>query len=333
MRSFMSLQSRKPEGNVPRGFTIIELACSLAIVSIIALVATSVYSSLLKSLTKTRMSAGLSQRAQSVVTFLSREAAVIGGADLPAQFALSVDNDSCVAVGAIPACDAGTDRLSWLEVDISVPAGIIAAITATSITGQSGAACSLSGFYANRFVALMKGNAVALVDAGNFAGCDLSIACVPFGLNDCTNLDAFVGGTAMVVNRKALFQADHDLMLTFFNRPPLDIPAAMADPMIVSRSVFDFQVAVGLLPADQTQPLIESASGAGDSWIFNSPGETLSVAGRNRSSAIQFDIVVGVPVRFRELASVTNARGNTITERGVRMTAVRGRVALRNRLF
>src|SRR2546422_11253011 len=103
----------KPARRARRGFTLMELAVSLACLGIIAFAATMLFTMYIAVIKRAKAESHLLRRSQALLEYVVNETRRVGGQGAPAAASVFVEND-CGAARGFPDCD-HTDRLTLAE--------------------------------------------------------------------------------------------------------------------------------------------------------------------------------------------------------------------------
>jgi prepilin-type N-terminal cleavage/methylation domain-containing protein len=315
-----------------RGFTLLELMVSMALVSVILTAVVSAFGTMSSILSRTERQSELRSRAKALSDFFVSDLQLVGGGAVRPHMALHVENNVANARGAYPSSTDGprtSDRLSYVRV---LPGLVDCALTTASadITSSGGdfktatitvkvpkpvapdTGCILSGTWVNKLVHLTKDDFYSQRYVSSFTGdvttgwtVTLKPGVYPASsTGEATKtaaevLGTFAGGvlTRVAVVTVYLDVATHRLMahINADDQNADSVAISPGESAVLAHDVYDFQALLGYdVDGDARLP---RTGGTDDEWMFNAPSDattgTLMDVSLSDLRAIRIGVVVG----------------------------------------
>lgn len=347
-----------------RGYSLIELALSMAIASIVATAAIGTFAIVNRQIVQLRTESAVETKLQRTLGGMIPDLQEVGGGGVRPWQALFVRPGTSATRGA-DGMLALTVDIEWFGMVCPVVSYDGTVLTLGRVPTPTGSCCLDFGVPEGRFAVVTMGadSVVVGIGTGALPGCTVNARPLLAPQRSDTTHD-FENGTMTVVDAKwiALNHATHELNAHMLScgslvadvagDVPPDVPLATIDGQkrTLARDIYDFQVANGH-DMNLDGAVSETVGGAADEWIGNTGaegsgenwlGDQISETGANflmtRYRMVEIGFIVGLPSKMEKgRADVTvlngpiyTSTGPTFSSAGLYMRSGKARVLLRN---
>jgi prepilin-type N-terminal cleavage/methylation domain-containing protein len=327
------------------GFTLIELAVSLAMAGIIALVAVGAGMQVNRALVETRRRAVVWDEAKRLEEALLSTVREAGGDPMAAWQSVIVE-DNCAANGDrnLPSCN-GADRLTVLSAEPARPACTVQ-VTGATLVGSPSSPCCLDGFSGSTTAAAVLVTEDKRVFTLTLTSLDRPNCRVNIQPGQGNPTPSTVGtgsrGQVALMRPVTIFprqktdSSEYELLRwTDLGTPatPANGVADEGEVQLVADRVYDFQIALGYDGNPENGDVLDNGTNAdelfGNAEAIPATLPTPFVADQLRT--IDIAIAVGAPAdRFTGKAFRLHNRASALAPAGVYVAVTRGQVAFRN---
>lgn len=351
----------------PRAYSLIELALSMAIASIVATAAIGTFAIVNRQVVQLRTESAVETKLQRMLGGLVGDLQEVGGGAIRPWQALFVRPGDAASNGAdgILALTADLEHFGVACPVVSYDGTVLTAGTVPSFPPDPPHCCLNDGFVQGRFAVVTLGADSVVVGIGSAAlpGCTVNALPLLAPQRSDTSHE-FELGTMTIVDAKwiALDTAKHELNAHMLrcdsivadpagSLPP-SVPLATIDgtKRTLAHDVYDFQVANGY-DMDLDGSVTENVGGASDEWLGNAGseigmedwlGDELSeTAGgflASRYRMVEIGLVVGLKSKITKVRDATSILDGpaftdasaTHSSKGLYLRAGKARVLLRN---